>query len=309
MEPTEKEIASQINNSNDWVELRACPICGSKNLHPRISLTDYSISHEKFNLVTCGDCSFVMTNPRPANHNLAKYYESDAYISHSATRKGIINKLYHRVQKFNLSLKYKAISKFVPRGTWMDYGAGNGAFLSFLKEKSISVVGFEPDEEARAVGAKKGVTIFDSESYFESDKEYAAITMWHVLEHVADLNEILEAHFKHLQTDGILTVAVPNHLSYDARYYKNFWAAYDVPRHLWHFSEKNIKTLISKKGFEHIKTTPMLFDSYYVSMLSEKYKKGSILRGAMLGLLSNFYARVSGYPFSSQIYIFRKINH
>lgn len=259
-----------------------------------------------FELVTCANCSFVITSPRPETKYLSRYYESDTYISHSATNKGIINKLYHQVQRFNLKKKYKAVSSFVPRGTWMDYGAGNGAFLSYIKEKSHSVVGFEPDKKARSLGAKKGISIVDSVGYPTSEGKYASITMWHVLEHVPELKDIIRTHHHHLLDEGILTIAVPNHLSYDARFYKDYWAAYDVPRHLWHFSEKNIQELVIPEGFEFIKKVPMVFDSYYVSMLSEKYKKGSIIRGAFLGLISNFYARLSGYPFSSQIYIFRK---
>lgn len=287
-------------------EISKCPICKSRDFHPRISVKDYSITHETFELITCAKCSFVITSPRPEPKYLSRYYQSENYISHSATKKGIINKLYHGVQRFNLFLKYKAISQYVPRGTWMDYGAGNGAFLAYIKEKGHSVQGFEPDKKARSIGAQKGISISDSSEYYDSARQYASITMWHVLEHVPELNDIIQAHHTHLLDDGLLTIAVPNHHSYDARFYKNFWAAYDVPRHLWHFSEKNIKELVSPQGFEFIKKVPMQFDAYYVSMLSEKYKKGYLMRGVLLGMLSNFYARVSGYPFSSQIYIFRK---
>lgn len=283
-----------------------CPICGTETFATRFHLKDYSISKAYFNVVMCNQCSFVITNPRPVDSELGKYYESEDYISHSATRKGLINKLYHAVQKYNLRLKYKAIAKYVPRGTWMDYGAGNGAFLSYLSSKSIPVEGFEPDEKARDLAAEKGISIHASSVYLLHKSQYASITMWHVLEHIPNLDEIIESHFNHLGPNGILTIAVPNHLSFDSRFYKTFWAAYDVPRHLWHFSEKNMVDLVSKHGFDHINTSPMPFDSYYVSMLSEKYKKGYLLRGVVIGLLSNFYARISGYPFSSQIYVFRK---
>lgn len=287
-------------------EIKKCPICEAEDFHHRLTIKDHSITHEDFELTTCANCSFVVTSPRPEIKYLSRYYESENYISHSATKKGLINKLYHQVQRYNLSLKYKAIKQYVPRGTWMDYGAGNGAFLAYIKGKSHSAMGFEPDKKARSIGARKGISIADSLAYPDSGEAYASITMWHVLEHIPELKEIIQIHHDHLLPDGILTIAVPNHLSYDARFYKQYWAAYDVPRHLWHFSEKNVKDLIIPQGFEFIKKAPMVYDSYYVSMLSEKYKKGLIIRGVLLGFLSNFYARVSGYPFSSQIYIFRK---
>lgn len=305
MEPSQKNISQSARSSSMNIVL-TCPICDSKSFKHAFTLQDYSISKEEFKLVQCTTCRFLLTNPRPADEDLPKYYESEDYISHSGTKKGLINSLYHRFQKINLRLKFNSFSKYVPRGTWMDYGAGNGAFLEFLKSKNISCEGFEPDESARKMGAQKGIKIQNATEYKESSQEYASITMWHVLEHIPDLNNIIQKHKSNLIEGGILTIAVPNHDSHDANYYKNFWAAYDVPRHLWHFTEKDISALMRKNGFDHIKTKPMIFDSYYVSMLSEKYKGGNIFRGALTGAISNLIARTSNRPFSSQIYIFRK---
>ncbi len=287
-------------------ELKECPICRHTALSKYSSVKDFSISQETFKLDSCLNCGFVFTNPQPATSDLPKYYESEVYISHTGTKQGIINKLYHLVQNINLNLKYKAIRKHVPRGTWADFGAGNGAFLSYLKNKNIPSKGFEPDASARKLATAKGVDIRDSAQYRDSPDSYAGITMWHVLEHVPNLSETIALHKNKLVDKGILTIAVPNHHSFDGKYYKNFWAAYDVPRHLWHFTENDIIKLVEQSGLKHIKTKPMPFDSYYISMLSEKYKGRSGIRGIILGALSNIYARVSGYPFSSQIYIFKK---
>ena len=286
--------------------LIACPICGSDKLNKHMELTDYSISKENFTLFKCQSCAFVITNPRPSNNDLPQYYESEDYISHSGTKKGLINSLYHQFQKLNLKLKYMALSKYVPRGTWMDYGAGNGAFLNFLKSKNLSSEGFEPDEKARKLGNSKGVKIENTDKYKKASKDYSVITMWHVLEHIPELNEIIEIHKSNLIENGVICIAVPNRDSYDAKFYKNYWAAYDVPRHLWHFTEADVISLMAKHGFSHIKTRGMPFDSYYVSLLSEKFKKGSTIRALVLGALSNLKARFSKTPFSSQIYIFKK---
>lgn len=283
-----------------------CPICTKDKLLSYLQVQDHSISKETFNLDICVQCGFVFTNPQPIGESLSQYYQSEDYISHSGTKKGLINKLYHTVQQYNLSLKYKAVKKHVPRGTWVDYGAGNGAFLKFLQNKNIAAIGFEPDDSARLLAQAKKVEILPSEQYKAYSPEIACITMWHVLEHVDDLVGLLQTHHSKLKFEGVLAIAVPNHHSYDAKFYKENWAAYDVPRHLWHFTENNVNSLAKQNGFEHISTRPMIFDAYYISMLSEKYKNRSPLRGAVLGALSNFYARISGYPFSSQIYIFKK---
>ena len=305
MEPTPKNITVAARSTSQTVIL-TCPICESKSFKHALTLKDYSISKEDFKIVKCTTCSFLITNPRPGDNELSKYYESEEYISHSGTKKGLINTLYHQVQKINLKLKYIAYAKYVPRGTWMDYGAGNGAYLEFLKSKNISCEGFEPDSKARKIASQKGIKIQDSWEYKNKSKEYASITMWHVLEHVANLNDIILRHKSNLIAGGILTIAVPNHNSFDAKHYKEFWAAYDVPRHLWHFTEKDIRALLTKHGFEHIKTSSMIFDSFYVSMLSEKYKGNSPLKGIIIGAISNYKARTGQSSFSSQIYIFRK---
>lgn len=305
MEPTQKNIDPILPASSMTVIL-TCPICDSKSFRPVRTVQDYSISKAEFQLVNCTTCSFLLTNPRPTEKELSKYYDSEEYISHSGTRKGLVNMLYHQFQKLNFRLKYKAFERYVPRGTWMDYGAGNGAFLDYLKSKNISGEGYEPDGKARKIGSRKGIKIQDSAEYKSTSKEYASITMWHVLEHIPDLNEILQKHRTNLIPGGILTIAVPNHNSYDAQYYKNFWAAYDVPRHLWHFTEKDIRSLLNKNGFKHITTMPMVLDSFYVSMLSEKYRNKHILRGILIGAVSNIKAITKSSSFSSQIYVFRK---
>ncbi len=247
-----------------------------------------------------------MTNPRPHENELDKYYHSEDYISHSSTKKGLINWLYHRVQRVNLRSKYRKLKKHVPRGTWADFGAGTGAFLSYVKDQDQTAIGFEPEKLAREQAKHNGVDVRPLEEFKAVNEPLACITLWHVLEHVSNLNEQLQAFHGVLKNDGVLAIAVPNHHAFDSKYYKEFWAALDVPRHLWHFTEQDVISLLRNNGFKHVKTYPMVFDSFYISMLSEKYKNGSALFGIIIGALSNVYARLSSYPYSSQIYIFRK---
>ncbi len=287
-------------------QITSCPICHSTGLKNSRRIKDYSISKETFTIQVCIQCGFNITNPRPADADLGKYYHSEDYVSHSSTKKGLINSLYHRVQKVNLRSKYRKVKKHVPRGTWADFGAGTGAFLSYTKSQNEEAIGFEPEKNARDLAKQNGVEIRPLKEFSNHKEPLACITLWHVLEHVADLNEQLKEFHTKLQTDGILAIAVPNHHAFDSKYYKEYWAALDVPRHLWHFTEQDVISLLKNNGFTHIKTYPMVFDSYYISMLSEKYKNGSALFGTIIGALSNVYARLSSYPYSSQIYIFKK---
>ena len=259
--------------------LQQCLVCGSSHFEPFFTCKDYTVSQETFNVVSCKECGFKFTNPRPENSVLGNYYKAESYVSHTNSKKGIVNKLYHAVRNYTLKSKIKMVSGFVSRGTILDYGCGTGMFLSAIKNAGWETYGMEPDNDAKKMASENGNNVFsDKESVVSSigDKTFNAITLWHVLEHVTDMPETL-AFFKHkLNKEGVLIIAVPNHVSYDAQYYKEHWAAYDVPRHLHHFELKSMKALVEQAGFKLQETKPMKFDSFYVSMLSEKYKTGSV---------------------------------
>lgn len=289
--------------------IEKCLVCGSNQFEPFLVCKDYTVSQECFNIVSCKSCGFKFTNPRPDNSVLGNYYKAESYVSHTNSKKGIINKLYHLVRGFTLKQKIKSVSSYVSRGTILDYGCGIGMFLAECKKAGWETFGMEPDDSARQIASMQNLNLFSDKGTLQmhiAEKEFDAITLWHVLEHVTDMNETL-AFIKHkLKPQGVLIIAVPNHLSYDAQYYKEYWAAYDVPRHLHHFELKTMKALLDIGGFQLVETKPMKFDSYYVSMLSEKYKTGkvSLLRAFKVGMESNRNAKNSS-SYSSTIYIFK----
>jgi 2-polyprenyl-3-methyl-5-hydroxy-6-metoxy-1,4-benzoquinol methylase len=289
------------------VRLAKCPICKSSTLLPKTTVKDQSISQEVFHLTQCADCAFLFTNPQPDSKNLWKYYESENYISHSKTTKGFINFWYRQVQHLNLRLKFKAIQRHVPRGTWLDYGAGAGDFVKFIGNKGIPITGLEPSETARKTALSNGVDLQDTASIQKIPNEtIACISLWHVLEHITDFTDILKGLSDLLMKKGLLVLALPHYKSLDAQTYRENWAAYDVPRHLWHFTENDITALASSLDLELIDTRGMVFDSIYVSLLSEKYMYGSKLSGILNGIKSNLSAMQKTTPYSSQIYILRK---
>jgi 2-polyprenyl-3-methyl-5-hydroxy-6-metoxy-1,4-benzoquinol methylase len=292
------------------LEINNCPVCGNSEFAHFLTCKDYTVSGEKFNIVSCEDCNFKFTNPRPEDSKLGAYYKSEDYISHSDTRKGFLAKLYHAVRNYTLKGKLKLISKYVSRGTILDYGCGTGTFLKVCKDNGWEVFGMEPDEGARAIGIKQGLVADGDKQSLQPkirNRQLDIITLWHVLEHVTDLELTLTFFNLKLKENGRLIIAVPNYTSYDARHYGAFWAAYDVPRHLYHFEVQTISTLLSKFGFSLEECIPMKFDSYYVSMLSEKYKTGSInyFKAFISGFKSNAMAK-SPKEYSSVIYVFKR---
>jgi 2-polyprenyl-3-methyl-5-hydroxy-6-metoxy-1,4-benzoquinol methylase len=276
-----------------------------------LTVKDHSVSGETFQLVLDEELQLLKTHPQPALEALGKYYESDDYISHTDGKRTLFEKLYHTVKQKALRDKIKLIESLSRgRGNLLDVGAGTGDFLVEAKKNGWATTGIEPSEKAKAISVSKGVEFAENLAAIESHSQ-DVITMWHVLEHVPDLgNEISELK-RILKPDGVLVVAVPNYKSYDAKYYGQYWAAYDVPRHLWHFSKTSIKKLFAVQSLELIKVLPMKFDSFYVSLLSEKYKTGKMnfIGGFLTGLRSNLKAK-KNMEYSSHIYVLKnaKIN-
>lgn len=273
-----------------------------------LSVKDYLVSGESFDLVHDTDSDFLKTFPQPQVEELPKYYESQEYISHTDEKRGLFSRLYQLVKKWSLQKKAKLIlQQHGEVGSLLDVGAGTGDFLKVAKEKGWQVHGMEPNKNAAKLALEKGIDLKASLNDFEG-KQFDVVTLWHVLEHIPDLEETILKLAALVKPQGALIIAVPNFKSFDARHYGKFWAAYDVPRHLWHFSKESMKNLFAE-NFQLKKIEPMIFDSFYVSLLSEKYKTGRkiSLKAFWIGLLSNIKAKRSK-EYSSHIYCFKKSN-
>ncbi len=272
-----------------------------------LSVKDYLVSGESFDLLYDSDLDYLKTFPQPKLENLSRYYESQDYISHTDEKKGLFSSLYQFVKKWSLQKKTKLIfDQNNGFGSLLDIGAGTGDFLKVAKERGWEVYGTEPNKNASKLALEKGVQLKPSLIDFDG-KQFDVITLWHVLEHIPNLEETIFKLSNLLKPNGILIVAVPNFKSFDAKYYGKFWAAFDVPRHLWHFSKTSIEKLFAE-NFKLEKIKPMIFDSFYVSLLSEKYRSGSkfSLKAVWIGFLSNLKAKKTK-EYSSHIYCFKKI--
>lgn len=283
----------------------------NKELEAFLTCKDYTVSGKLFSIVKDQETELLVTSPRPNNEDLGKYYESEDYISHSDSKKSLLDKVYQIVRNHTIKQKVKLINSFTQTDkTILDIGTGTGDFLVACKNNNWIVSGVEPNKKARALTEKKLRENNVIHASLEDLKfsTYDTITMWHVLEHVPNLIEYISTLKKLLKPNGTLIVAVPNHKSFDASYYGKLWAAYDVPRHLWHFSQTSIKELFAKENMKVIKTLPMKFDAFYVSLLSEKYKtkKMNPVKAFYIGLRSNLKARGTK-EYSSLIYVIKNV--
>lgn len=286
-----------------------CPVCSGTSFSLVREPYYYRGKREDFSLESCDSCGFWFTNPFPEGPELAAYYETEDYVSHTDGKGGLMDWIYGLVRDRAIKSKYKLVRNLkVGAKLFVDYGAGTGAFLAFVKSKGHDVLGFEPSEVARKNAEQKGLNLLDPENRGTlMEGSVSVFTLWHVLEHIPDLNETLRYFNSRLESKGYLIIAVPNHESADAVHYGNHWAAYDVPLHLWHFAKSDVKSLAVKHGFKVQEIHNMPFDSFYVSLLSEKNKTGKMrLFSAFLqGWKSNRLGK-KGKNMSSLIYVLQK---
>ncbi|WP_340111360.1 class I SAM-dependent methyltransferase [Maribellus mangrovi] len=290
-----------------------CPVCESTSFSHFQTCKDYFVSNEEFNIKECNSCGFKITEGIADEENIGPYYASENYVSHSNTSKGLVNSVYHAVRKFMLKQKRKLVEKAtnLKTGNLLDLGTGTAFFLSEMQQAGWQVNGIEKSADARSFAKREfGLDVDDTPQLFRYEaNSFDAITLWHVLEHIHQIDENMKAITHALKATGKLVIALPNHTSFDAKHYKEYWAAWDVPRHIWHFSPEQVE-LVGKKyqlKLSHIKSMP--FDSFYVSMLSEKYKKSSlaVVKGFFIGTISWMKSIFNPARCSSVIYVFEKM--
>ncbi len=290
-----------------YEKIEACPLCDERSFENHIIAKDYLVSQESFAIVSCNNCGFKFTNPRPTIEDMPGYYKSEEYISHSNKGSSLVNIVYKIARSFTIKSKIRIVRKYHSSPRIFDFGCGTGHFLHACAKKGWDCMGYEPDDLAAAQAEKyKGVKIIRDLSDHTKDK-YNVITLWHVLEHVHQLKETLTTLRKMLSEKGILVVAVPNMNSWDANHYKEYWAGYDVPRHLYHFEKSTILKLMTSLKFRKLEIIPQKLDAFYVSLLSEKYQnqKNKYIQALNNGLKSNRNGKKDN-TYSSLIYIFSK---
>lgn len=293
-------------------KLTTCPVCDESRIELFGEIKDHFLTRETFHLSKCEHCGFLFTNPRPEKTDLGKYYQSEEYFSHSKKKKGLISFLYNSVKNYALQQKYRLITKHKKSGRILDIGCATGEFLHHFKTRGWQTMGIEPADQPRNFAIENyGLEVKPEESISNLEPEsFDVITMWHVLEHVPDLNTRIKQIYRLLKPDGFLLIALPNYLSWEARHYKTYWAGYDVPRHLYHFTPDTISLLLKKYSFTISNIIPMKFDAFYVSLLSEKYISGTLnyLSAFINGIKSNREASKRTNNYSSLIYLAQKQN-
>lgn len=294
------------------IHIDLCPICANNGSREIFICKDHLTTNEEFSIYECPSCGFAFTQDFPSENEIGRYYEAPEYVSHSDTQQGVINTLYHWARKIALKSKTKIASKYSSDNaeTLLDIGSGTGYFLNAMRLQKWVVTGIEKSKTTREYAHQKfGLNIQDADYLFNIPNEIKdVVTMWHVLEHIEKLNETMSNLHRILKDDGVLIIALPNKKSADALAYAKEWAAYDVPRHLWHFSPEDFSLFAEKHNFKIEKMKAMYFDPFYIAMLSEKNKGTSApsLVGLIKGGVYFIQSLFNTQKCSSIIYILKK---
>ena len=278
-----------------------------------IMTQDFLTTNEKFKIIEDKETRVLKTTPTPKEEDLPSYYSSEAYASHQERANTPVLWAYMRVRKIAMKSKIKLISTFSTKtGALLDFGCGLGGFLSATHAKGWTSYGIEPHQKAKTKAKKiSGREVYSTIGEAQkTNKKYDVITLWHSLEHVVGLGKTIRFLYNSTKKEGKVVVAVPNHQSFDAKHYKNFWAAYDTPRHIWHFDQKSITNVFKKQGFFLERKRLMMWDAFYISILSEKNKRSRAIyfKAAVIGVISNFLSLFTGES-SSITYVFSKRNN
>ncbi|MCK9204161.1 MAG: class I SAM-dependent methyltransferase [Bacteroidales bacterium] len=287
--------------------LSVCPVCGSSGIAPFLYVPDHFLTKETFLIQQCNCCGLKFVNPRPAENEIGRYYQTDEYISHNAEKNDLTSTIYKIARHVSIRKKYGLLNKKKNIKTVLDIGCGTGEFLNYCQSKNMKICGQEPNSNARNFAIQHNhLQVYATLGDVENTKEhFDCITMWHVLEHIHSLNETLTIIKGLLKPTGELIIAVPNCNSWDAEHYLDFWAAYDVPRHLYHFNSSSLNALMAGHGFEIVKKFPQKLDAFYISLLSEKYHMAHnpYLNAVIKGWQSNYHAITTKSGYSSIIYL------
>lgn len=293
--------------------LSKCPICKSGLFLNQLEIQDFAVSKSHFMICKCSSCGLLFTNPRPSKEEILPFYEFSTYYSHEDRNKSFIQFIYQRVRKISVSRKAKMFESIATKGRILDYGCGTGNFLEEILKRKWEITGIEPNNKAREIAnGKTKNRVFESLNDISEEKKFDVISLFHVLEHIHDLMPTLKKLLNLLKKTGTLIIAVPDHQSWDANHYSKYWAAWDVPRHLYHFDLNSIIALANKFDLEITTVHPLTFDSFYVSLLSEKNKRNkqypilTYIKSIINGIKSNNYAKKNSVPHSSNIYILKK---
>ena len=284
-----------------------CIICENNESVDYLQLTDrLSILPTNYHLVQC-QCSFVYLNPRPKIDNISSYYPSEKYDPHYMSNKSIWIKFYHFVQFFTLRWKYSKIPDIHRSRNLLDIGAGQGEFASFMSKRGWNVVIQDANIDIIDKNIPHDYNFVKDLQQINESESFNVITLWHSLEHIHNIKDLYSQINRLLAPEGVLLIAVPNLQAPEKKSFGVKWAAYDAPRHLYHFHPDSIKRLCMKYDFKIVRKFSLFQDSPYNILLSISNKSLiQLLRAAIILFMTLIQSIYRGPDYSSSFLVICK---
>jgi 2-polyprenyl-3-methyl-5-hydroxy-6-metoxy-1,4-benzoquinol methylase len=234
-----------------------CPLCTATETglfcvvpQKRAGGPDHSWS-----IVRCRECGGGWTAPLPDQRQLASFYPP-AYLGDTESRlEQFFSGRLQRTRSWRNELeKVKLVERFIGGGTILDVGCADGTFLWALNARNWTRHGVEHIKEVvRLVSARMpGLHLTAGDIFASSlhEGQFDVISLWHVFEHLVEPGRVLDRLFGLLKPGGWLFIAAPNIDSLQAHLFRQYWFAFDVPRHVFHFSPSSLRRLLARSGFQ-----------------------------------------------------------
>ena len=233
-----------------------CSACGSAKFRVRFTSTDrlYGTTNTRFEIVECLQCGLTRLSPRPSVEELGRYYPSNYWFDPGESTAGRLEEIYRRlVLRDHVGFVKDALRRTQAKGPLLDVGCGGGLFPGMLRQRGFRALGLDLSAEAAALALRNhGVPAVAGELGAApiAPESCAAITMFHVLEHVPQPQAYLAAANRLLKPDGRLIVQVPNAACWQFALLGPAWNGVDAPRHLHLFRDTDLQRMLETSGFE-----------------------------------------------------------
>ena len=254
------------------LEYPNCIVCGGDIFSDYLTVEDNQ--GEIFSLKQC-KCSLVLTSPRPCSSAICEYY-SEEYKPHSNAHSdsSLLIKIF---RKISYSWKARLVKRVANENVNMlDMGGGDGALAFYIKNKISNVHVYEKDIDCihhiNSIIMEEGIGNMFSTADYESLKDgyYNIVTLFHSLEHIHDIDKLFLNINRITKKNAKMIIAVPNITAAEIDFLTNKWAAWDVPRHLYHFNFKTLSKLLNKNGWEVVGSRSMFQDTFFNIYMSLK---------------------------------------
>lgn len=236
-----------------------CPACDHPYATILLEGSDrlYATTSRTFQVVECQACQLIRLHPWPEPSEVRDYYPPDYWFVPEQDPVSRLEELYRRtVLRDHVHFVLRAVESAAVDGPVLDVGCGGGLFLRMIAERGRPIVGldFALGAAAAAWGTNRVPAVCGTLTQAPFPPEsFAAVTMFHVIEHLFDPVSYIDAAAELLKPGGRLIVQVPNAACWQFLLLGENWNGIDIPRHTINYRARDLEFLLDRCGFEIVR--------------------------------------------------------